>query len=333
MQLGGARGRVLRAASTAEVRGDDRASSSTSRSTSRSGCAATRSSTSARGTTTSTTPRTSASCSRVAEKCYLPMNAPAPAARRRARGARSAARSRSPAPRSSRWRRGRPRRWTASRRLAAHGLRRVPGRDVAPLARVPDRRRGVPRPGARRRPTASSARSAGARRRSATPSSSAATAVAQAAEELGFTAILGEGADHLLGWRSPHRVYRPEGCERIKLLLRSYRLSDDIAFRFSNRAWAEWPLTADKFARLGRTRLPATETRRRPVHGLRDLRRAPVEGDRASSTSWTHLPGGGARAPALRVPHARRRSRPRRRPRGARSTSPTPSRGPTPSAT
>ncbi len=43
-------------------------------------------------------------------------------------------------------------------------------------------------------------------------------------------------------------MYRPEGCERIKLLLRSYRYSDDIAFRFSNRAWGEWPLTAEKFA-------------------------------------------------------------------------------------
>jgi alpha-amylase len=72
--------------------------------------------------------------------------------------------------------------------------------------------------------------------------------IARAAEEMGFRAILGEGADHLLGWRSPHRVYRPEGCERIKILLRSYKLSDDIAFRFSNRGWSEWPLTADKFA-------------------------------------------------------------------------------------
>jgi alpha-amylase len=72
--------------------------------------------------------------------------------------------------------------------------------------------------------------------------------VARQAEELGFRGILGEGADHLLGWRSAHRVYRPEGTERIKILLRSYRLSDDIAFRFSNRAWAEWPLSAEKFA-------------------------------------------------------------------------------------
>lgn len=72
--------------------------------------------------------------------------------------------------------------------------------------------------------------------------------IARRAEELGFRGILGEGADHLLGWRSAHRVYRPEGTQHIKMLLRSYRLSDDIAFRFSNRAWAEWPLPAERFA-------------------------------------------------------------------------------------
>ena len=73
-------------------------------------------------------------------------------------------------------------------------------------------------------------------------------AIARRAEELGFTAILGEGADQLLGWRSPHRMYRPEGCEKIKLLLRSYRYSDDIAFRFSNKEWPEYPLPAERFA-------------------------------------------------------------------------------------
>lgn len=72
--------------------------------------------------------------------------------------------------------------------------------------------------------------------------------VAKLAEEMGFAAIMAEGADHLIGWRSPHRVYRPEGCDSIKVLLRSYKLSDDIAFRFSNRGWSEWPLTAEKFA-------------------------------------------------------------------------------------
>ncbi len=72
--------------------------------------------------------------------------------------------------------------------------------------------------------------------------------VAQIAESMGFKAIMAEGADHLIGWRSPHRVYRPEDCDEIKVLLRSYKFSDDIAFRFSNRGWSEWPLTAEKFA-------------------------------------------------------------------------------------
>ena len=64
-----------------------------------------------------------------------------------------------------------------------------------------------------------------------------------------FDAIVSEGADHILGYRSPNFVYRPQGCEHLKLLLKNYSLSDDIAFRFSNRGWTEWPLTADKFAK------------------------------------------------------------------------------------
>jgi len=63
-----------------------------------------------------------------------------------------------------------------------------------------------------------------------------------------FDAILAEGADHILGHRSPNYVYRPAGCDNLKLLLKNYRLSDDVAFRFSNRQWRDWPLTADKFA-------------------------------------------------------------------------------------
>jgi alpha-amylase len=65
----------------------------------------------------------------------------------------------------------------------------------------------------------------------------------------GFDAVLTEGADHVLGYRSPNFVYRPPDSKKLKLLLKNYRLSDDIAFRFSNRAWTEWPLRADKFAR------------------------------------------------------------------------------------
>lgn len=63
-----------------------------------------------------------------------------------------------------------------------------------------------------------------------------------------FDAILAEGADHILGYRSPNFLYRSPGPDGIKLLLKNYRLSDDIAFRFSNRYWSEWPLKAEKFA-------------------------------------------------------------------------------------
>ena len=73
-------------------------------------------------------------------------------------------------------------------------------------------------------------------------------AICRQVEELGFDCMLGEGADSLLGWRSPQVPYQPRGCERLKLLLRSYSLSDDIAFRFSNPEWPGFPLFADTFA-------------------------------------------------------------------------------------
>ncbi len=72
--------------------------------------------------------------------------------------------------------------------------------------------------------------------------------LARAVQDLGYKAILAEGADHILGWRNPNFVYQPEGCHKLKLLLKNYRLSDDIAFRFSNHDWSEFPLTAEKFA-------------------------------------------------------------------------------------
>lgn len=67
------------------------------------------------------------------------------------------------------------------------------------------------------------------------------------ADGYGFKGILAEGWDPILEWRSPNHVYRPAGTENIALLLKNYRLSDDLAFRFGNKAWAEWPLTADKY--------------------------------------------------------------------------------------
>ena len=72
--------------------------------------------------------------------------------------------------------------------------------------------------------------------------------VAKRAEAMGYTAILGEGADRVLGRRSPRRVYGIAGCRKIGVILRSYGLSDDIGFRFSSRDWGEWPLTVPKYA-------------------------------------------------------------------------------------
>ncbi len=71
--------------------------------------------------------------------------------------------------------------------------------------------------------------------------------VAKTAEEMGFSAVLAEGWDSVLGWRSPNYVYRPSGTKNTRLLLKNYKLSDDIAFRFSNKDWEEWPLDVNKF--------------------------------------------------------------------------------------
>jgi len=80
--------------------------------------------------------------------------------------------------------------------------------------------------------------------------------IAKVVEDLGFKAIFTEGAERILGWRSPNYVYVRKYCfpndpkpeKRIKVLLRNYRLSDDVSYRFSARWWEEWPLTADKYA-------------------------------------------------------------------------------------
>jgi len=71
--------------------------------------------------------------------------------------------------------------------------------------------------------------------------------IAKFIEDMGYEGIVAEGADHVLGWRSPNYVYRPKTANRIKLLLKNYKLSDDIAFRFSDKNWKEWPLTTEKY--------------------------------------------------------------------------------------
>jgi len=65
--------------------------------------------------------------------------------------------------------------------------------------------------------------------------------------DMGFKASVTEGVERVLMWRSPNYVYSAYGCD-LRLLLRNYRLSDDVAFRFSNYAWDQYPLTADKYA-------------------------------------------------------------------------------------
>ncbi len=67
-------------------------------------------------------------------------------------------------------------------------------------------------------------------------------------EDHGYLGIMAEGWDPVLGWRSPNYVYQPTGCSRIKVLLKNYKLSDDVAFRFGNRGWESWPLNAPTYA-------------------------------------------------------------------------------------
>lgn len=71
--------------------------------------------------------------------------------------------------------------------------------------------------------------------------------LAKWADGKGYRAIIAEGWDPILEWRSPNYVYRPTDTDSIRLLLKNYRLSDDIAFRFGNRDWRDWPLTAEKY--------------------------------------------------------------------------------------
>lgn len=74
--------------------------------------------------------------------------------------------------------------------------------------------------------------------------------IAKTVEEMGYKVMLAEGIERVLeGWKSPEHIYTPpENISKIKVLLRNYRLSDDISYRFSARWSGSWPLTADKYA-------------------------------------------------------------------------------------
>lgn len=67
------------------------------------------------------------------------------------------------------------------------------------------------------------------------------------AERRGYKGILAEAGEDILGWRSPNYLYRAASTNSLALLLKNYSLSDDLAFRFSNPAWSEWPLTSHKY--------------------------------------------------------------------------------------
>lgn len=66
---------------------------------------------------------------------------------------------------------------------------------------------------------------------------------------MGFKAMVTEGAKHVLGWKSPNFVYANANSEKFKVLLRNYHLSDDIAYRFSDQTWDQWPITSEKYAK------------------------------------------------------------------------------------
>ncbi|OGG66885.1 alpha-amylase [Candidatus Kaiserbacteria bacterium RIFCSPLOWO2_02_FULL_45_11b] len=66
-------------------------------------------------------------------------------------------------------------------------------------------------------------------------------------EDNGYIGIMAEGWDKYLGWRSPNFLYQPPGCNKIKVLLKNYKLSDDVAFRFGNQGWESWPLSAETY--------------------------------------------------------------------------------------
>ena len=72
-------------------------------------------------------------------------------------------------------------------------------------------------------------------------------AIGEMVNEMGFKTMLTEGAKHVLGWKSPNFVYTCAQASGLKLLLKNSGLSDDIAFRFSDRGWSDWPLTAEKY--------------------------------------------------------------------------------------
>jgi alpha-amylase/alpha-mannosidase (GH57 family) len=72
--------------------------------------------------------------------------------------------------------------------------------------------------------------------------------IAKTVEDMGYKGIYTEGVEKILGEKSPNFIYTPKGTKNLRVLLRNYKLTDDVGFRFSARWWPEWPLTAPKYA-------------------------------------------------------------------------------------
>ena len=71
--------------------------------------------------------------------------------------------------------------------------------------------------------------------------------IGEVVASMGFKGMITEGARHILGWKSPHYLYHCALNPNLKLLLRDYKLSDDIALRFADTSWSEYPLFADRY--------------------------------------------------------------------------------------
>lgn len=71
--------------------------------------------------------------------------------------------------------------------------------------------------------------------------------ISQVVADMGFQAMITEGPKHVLGWKSPNFLYCSAANPRLKVLMRNFQMSDDLSFRFSNQAWSEYPLTAEKY--------------------------------------------------------------------------------------
>lgn len=71
--------------------------------------------------------------------------------------------------------------------------------------------------------------------------------ISEVVAELGFNGVITEGAKHIMGWKSPNFLYNSTSAPELKVLVRNYKLSNDITLNFSNREWAEYPLTSDKY--------------------------------------------------------------------------------------